>query len=78
MYRGWYILARMKRLAAALAAIAVALSAQSGRAQQPSPSSWAVHAINNYELYAGLRGSEVKVDPKLTVNDLTVLGGAVK
>ncbi len=35
----------------------------------------AVHGINNYTLYAGLRGSEVKVDPKLAVNDLTMLGG---
>ena len=37
-----------------------------------------VHGINNYTLYAGLRGSEVKVDPKLAVNDLTMLGGSVK
>lgn len=37
-----------------------------------------VHGINNYVLYAGLRGSEVKVDPKLAVNDLTMLGGSVK
>ena len=37
-----------------------------------------MHGINNYTLYAGLRGSEVKVDPKLTVNDLTMLGGSVK
>ena len=44
----------------------------------PEQATRLVHAINNYELYAGLRGSEVKVDPKLTVNDLTVLGGAVK
>ena len=42
----------MKRLAAALATIAVTLSAQSGRAQQPAPSSWAVHAINNYQVAA--------------------------
>ena len=37
-----------------------------------------VHGINNYTLYAGLRGAEVKVNPKLSVNDLTILGDAVK
>ena len=52
MRAGSGILARMKRLAAALAAIVVALSAQSGRAQQPAPPTWAVHAINNYQVAA--------------------------
>jgi pilus assembly protein CpaB len=37
-----------------------------------------VHGINNYTLYAGLRGPELKVDPKLSINDLTIVGGAVK
>ena len=44
----------------------------------PEQATRLVHGINNYTLYAGLRGSEVKVDPKLAVNDLTILGGAVK
>jgi pilus assembly protein CpaB len=44
----------------------------------PEQATRLVHAINNYELYAGLRGSEVKVDPKLAVNDLTLLGGTTK
>ena len=41
----------------------------------PEQATRLVHGINNYTLYAGLRGSEVKVDPKLAVNDLTMLGG---
>lgn len=32
-----------------------------------------VHGINNYTLYAGLRGSELKIDPDLSVNDLSML-----
>lgn len=44
----------------------------------PEQATRLVHGINNYTLYAGLRGSEVKVDPKLAVNDLTVLGGTTK
>src|SRR6478609_11980703 len=44
----------------------------------PEQATRLVHAINNYTLYAGLRGSEVKVDPKLAVNDLTLLGGTTK
>lgn len=31
------------------------------------------HGINNYTLYAGLRGSDVKVDPKGHTDDATVL-----
>ena len=34
-----------------------------------------VHGINNYVLYAGLRGPELKVNPELSVNDLTMLEG---
>jgi pilus assembly protein CpaB len=41
----------------------------------PEQAARLVHGINNYTLYAGLRGSEVKVDPNLAVNDLTMLGG---
>ena len=44
----------------------------------PEQATRLVHGINNYTLYAGLRGSEVKVDPKLAVNDLTMLGGTTK
>lgn len=32
-----------------------------------------VHGVNNYTLYAGLRGSELKIDPDLAVSDLTML-----
>ena len=44
----------------------------------PEQATRLVHAINNYEIYAGLRGSEVTVDPKLSVNDLTIVAGAVE
>lgn len=44
----------------------------------PEQSARLVHAINNYVLYAGLRGSEVTVDPGLSVNDLTINPGAVE
>ncbi len=44
----------------------------------PEQATRLVHGINNYTLYAGLRGAEVKVNPKLSVNDLTILGNAVK
>ena len=44
----------------------------------PEQATRLVHAINNYVLYAGLRGSEVTVDPKLSVNDLTIVAGAVE
>ncbi len=40
----------------------------------PEQAARLVHGINNYTLYAGLRGSELKVNPKLSVNDLTMLG----
>ncbi|HMM96954.1 RcpC/CpaB family pilus assembly protein [Phycicoccus sp.] len=32
-----------------------------------------VHGINNYTLYAGLRGSELKIDPNLSISDQTML-----
>lgn len=40
----------------------------------PEQATKLVHGITQYELYAGLRGSEVKVNPQLSTNDLTVLG----
>lgn len=39
----------------------------------PEQAARLVHGINNYTLYAGLRGSELKVDPNLSVSDLTLL-----
>ncbi len=44
----------------------------------PEQATRLVHGINNYTLYAGLRGTELKVDPKLNVNDLTMLEGSVQ
>ncbi len=44
----------------------------------PEQATRLVHGINNYTLYAGLRGSELKVDPKLSVSDLTILKGSVQ
>lgn len=41
----------------------------------PEQATKLVHAVNGYQLYAGLRGTEVKVDPKLTIDDGTVFGG---
>jgi pilus assembly protein CpaB len=38
----------------------------------PEQATRLVHGINNYQLYAGLRGAEVKVDPRLTTNDATI------
>lgn len=38
----------------------------------PEQATKLVHGINQYVLYAGLRGAEVKVDPKLNVNDITI------
>jgi pilus assembly protein CpaB len=41
----------------------------------PEQAARLVHAVNNYTLYAGLRGAEVTVPPNLAVNDLTLVGG---
>jgi pilus assembly protein CpaB len=38
----------------------------------PADATRLVHAINEYKLYAALRGSDVKIDPKAQVNDLTI------
>jgi pilus assembly protein CpaB len=44
----------------------------------PEQAARLVHGINNYELYAGLRGSDVKIDNDLGVTDLTMLGDSVR
>ncbi|MBR7743909.1 Flp pilus assembly protein CpaB [Phycicoccus sp. BSK3Z-2] len=44
----------------------------------PEQAARLVHGINNYTLYAGLRGSELDVDPDLSVNDLTMLEDDVR
>jgi pilus assembly protein CpaB len=41
----------------------------------PEQATKLVHAVNQYTLYAGLRGSEVKVNPKLETTDQNVFGG---
>ena len=41
----------------------------------PEQATKLVHAINSYTLYAGLRGAEVKVNPKLETTDKNVFGG---
>jgi pilus assembly protein CpaB len=38
----------------------------------PEQATRLVHGINNYVLYAGLRGADVKVNPRLSTNDLTI------
>lgn len=38
----------------------------------PEQATKLVHGANQYVLYAGLRGAEVKVDPKLSINDITI------
>lgn len=39
----------------------------------PAQAARLIQGVNNYTLYAGLRGSELKVDPNLQVSDLTML-----
>ena len=34
-----------------------------------------MHGINNFTLYAGLRGDEVKVPANLSTNDTTIFKG---
>ena len=41
----------------------------------PEQATKLVHAVNQYTLYAGLRGSEVKVNPKLKTTDENVFRG---
>ena len=38
----------------------------------PEQATKLVHGINQYVLYAGLRGAEVKVNPKLNTNDILI------
>jgi pilus assembly protein CpaB len=40
----------------------------------PEQATRLVHAVNNYEMYAGLRGSDVKMAPGLRTDDLTING----
>ena len=44
----------------------------------PEDAAKLIHGINNFQLYAGLRGSELKVDPKIVVTDQDLLSGLVK
>ncbi|MGG5258038.1 RcpC/CpaB family pilus assembly protein [Phycicoccus avicenniae] len=44
----------------------------------PEQAARLVHGVNNYTLYAGLRGSELKIDPNLAVSDLTMLKDKVR
>ncbi len=44
----------------------------------PEQAARLVHGINNYTLYAGLRGSELKIDPNLSISDQTVLKDKVR
>ena len=44
----------------------------------PEDATKLIHGVNNYTLYAGLRGPELKVDPRLTTTDQTILPGLVK
>lgn len=39
----------------------------------PAQAARLIQGVNNYTLYAGLRGSELKIDPNLQVSDLTML-----
>jgi pilus assembly protein CpaB len=41
----------------------------------PEQATKLVHAVNQYTLYSALRGSEVKVNPKLETTDTNVFGG---
>jgi pilus assembly protein CpaB len=46
-------------------------------AVKPTDAPKIVHGINEYTLYAALRGSDVKVDPKSNVNDMTIFGSVL-
>ncbi|MDN5795022.1 MAG: RcpC/CpaB family pilus assembly protein [Intrasporangium sp.] len=41
-------------------------------AVKPDQATRLIHGINEYELYAALRGSDVKLDAKAQVNDMTI------
>ncbi|MFL6079480.1 MAG: Flp pilus assembly protein CpaB [Ornithinibacter sp.] len=40
----------------------------------PQQATTLAHGVSQYDLYAGLRGAEAKVDPRLSTSDLTVMG----
>lgn len=44
----------------------------------PEQAARLVHGVNNYVLYAALRGSELKIDADLSVSDLTMLKDKVR
>jgi pilus assembly protein CpaB len=44
----------------------------------PEQAARLVHGVNNYVLYAALRGSELKIDANLSVSDLTMLKDKVR
>jgi pilus assembly protein CpaB len=44
----------------------------------PEQAAKLVHGINGMTLYAGLRGSELKIDPKLTITDKDMAPGLVQ
>lgn len=44
----------------------------------PEQAARLVHGVNNYTLYAALRGSELKIDANLSVSDLTMLKDKVR
>lgn len=46
-------------------------------AVKPADATKIVHGINEYTLYAALRGSDVKIDPKAQVNDMTIFGSVL-
>ncbi len=44
----------------------------------PEQATTLAHGVSQYELYAGLRGTEVKVNPRLATSDLSVMGATTK
>lgn len=44
----------------------------------PEQAARLVHGVNNYVLYAALRGSELKIDANLSVSDMTMLKDKVR
>ncbi len=47
-------------------------------AVKPADAPRLIHGINEYTLYAALRGSDVKIDPKSQVNDTTIFASVLK
>ena len=46
-------------------------------AVNPTQAPRLIHGINDYKLYAALRGSDVKIDTKSQVNDVNIFGSVV-